>query len=139
VKKLLLVAVALPFVLVHDARAQSSVDTSPRSAVLGTWRGTSTCLVRPSACNDEVVVYRITPGASRDSVALDALKIVRGQEEDMGTLACQVTSATPPGADITCRMHNGVWKFRVQGDSLVGDLRLPDNTKFRDVRTKRGP
>ncbi len=136
--KLLVVTFALSFVLAHESRGQASVATSSTSGVLGTWRGTSTCLVRPSACHDEVVVYRITPGAGRDSVALDALKIVRGQEEDMGTLACQVTPATPPGADVTCRMRNGVWKFRVHGDSLVGELRLPDNTKFRDVRTKRG-
>jgi hypothetical protein len=34
-------------------------------------------------------------------------------------------------------MQNGVWRFMVRGDSLVGELRLPDDTKFRDVRTAR--
>jgi hypothetical protein len=34
-------------------------------------------------------------------------------------------------------MRNGVWRFVVRGDSLTGELRLPDGTKFRDVRTAR--
>src|SRR5947209_16395968 len=114
--KIAFVTFAFACVLVHRAHAQASVSTSPASTVLGTWRGTSTCLVRPSACHDEVVVYRITPGPTRDSVAFDALKIVRGQEEDMGTLMCQVTHAIAPAVGVTCRMRNGVWKFRVHGD-----------------------
>src|SRR5947209_19141227 len=109
--KLVFVVFAFTCVLVHDAHAQASVSTSPASTVVGTWHGTSTCLVRPSACHDEVVVYRITPGPTSDSVAFDALKIVRGREEDMGTLICQVAHAIAPTVDVTCRMRNGVWKF----------------------------
>jgi hypothetical protein len=36
-------------------------------------------------------------------------------------------------------MPNGTWRFTVRGDSLVGDLRLADNTRYRDVRTVRAP
>jgi hypothetical protein len=32
---------------------------------------------------------------------------------------------------------NGTWRFTVRGDSLIGELRLPDSTKFRDVRAAR--
>jgi hypothetical protein len=103
------------------------------------WRGTSTCLVRPSSCNDEVVVYHITRMRGKDSLALDARKIVRGQEEAMGALACQVAPAEAGSANLTCRMPNGVWRFRAGRDSLIGELRLPDSTKYRAVRAARAP
>ena len=102
--------------------------------VLGVWRGTSLCLVRPSACNDEVVVYRIARLNTSDSVSIDARKIVNAREDGMGVLACRLTKQ---GASVTCAMKNGVWHFTVRRDSLVGELRLPDHTKFRDVRTVR--
>jgi hypothetical protein len=104
------------------------------SSPLGTWRGTSTCLVRPSACTNEVVVYRITRLSAADSVWIDALKIVDGEEQEMGALRCGV--ATAAGL-VTCAMPNGTWRFAVRGDSLTGELRLPDKTKFRDVRAAR--
>ena len=91
------------------------------------------CLVRPSSCNDESVVYRITQ-TTVDSVAFDALKIVNGKEEDMGVLGCRLVPRT---GQLTCAIPRGVWYFTVRGDSLVGELRLPDNTRFRDVRTIR--
>ena len=67
-------------------------------------------------------------------VALDARKIVRGEEEEMGVLPCHVT---PLNGQVTCTMPKGVWHFSVRRDSLVGELRLRDNTRFRDVRTMR--
>ena len=101
---------------------------------IGVWRGTSTCLVRPSPCNDETVVYRIARIAKTDSVAFDARKIVNGQEEEMGVLNCSLNES---GTQITCTIPRATWLFTVRGDSLVGELRLTDNTKFRDVRTAR--
>jgi hypothetical protein len=105
------------------------------SSPLGTWRGTSVCLVRPSACKDEVVVYRITPAKASDSLTLDARKVVSGAEQEMGVLTCHFDS----GGKISCPIPRGTWYFFVRKDSLVGELRLPDNTKFRDVRTARAP
>jgi hypothetical protein len=100
----------------------------------GVWRGTSSCLVHPSACKDEVVVYRITRMKALDSASIDAKKIVNGQEQDMGMLACRVTTT---GAQLTCTIPHGTWRFTIRADSLVGELRLPDGKKFRDVRTAR--
>ena len=119
------------FLFASVAGAQSA---DPRAASVGVWRGTSLCLVKPSACHDEVVVYRIAPMAARDSVSFDARKIVNGQEEDMGVLSCVVTIA---GKQLTCPIRNGVWYFTIRGDSLVGEVRLPNGTKFRDVRAAR--
>jgi hypothetical protein len=118
--------------------AAQSVATRPTAArdgtnPIGVWRGTSKCLVQPSACHDEIVVYRITR-AAHDSVSMDARKIVDAREEGMGVLACALDAH---GASLTCTMRNGVWRFSIRGDSLVGELRLPDNTRFRDVRARR--
>ena len=127
-----LIALALASLLARGATAQSASQATP----IGTWRGTSLCLVRPSPCNDEVTVYRITPMKTADSVSLDARKIVGGEEQEMGVLACHFTATT---GQLACALPQGVWRFSVRGDSLVGELRRPDNTKFRDVRAKRVP
>jgi hypothetical protein len=101
---------------------------------VGVWRGTSLCGVRPSPCNDETVVYRITRVNTSDSLSIDARKIVNGQEEEMGVIGCRSAAS---GSQLTCTMPNGVWRFTIRGDSLVGELRLPDNRKYRDVSTTR--
>ena len=101
---------------------------------VATWRGTSLCQVRPSACNDESVVFRITRTAARDSLALDGRKIVNGAEVEMGVLGCRLDA---PSARLTCLIPDAVWQFTIRGDSLVGELRLSDGTKVREVRTER--
>ena len=107
--------------------------TVPGSPI-GVWRGTSLCLVHPSPCHDESVVYRISRVNATDSLSVDGRKIVNGQEEEMGVLSCGFDA---PAGRVTCRMPQGVWRFTIRGDSLVGELRRPDSTKFRDVRTAR--
>ena len=117
--------------LARRAPAQASAGaTNP----VGVWRGISLCGVRPSACHDEVVVYRITRLEASGSLSVDARKIVNGREEEMGVLACRQAMPSPA---FTCTMPKGVWHFAVRRDSLVGELRLPDNTRFRDVRAAR--
>ena len=116
-------------VLVGEMRAQAA----PPDPV-GTWRGTSLCQVRRSACHDETVVYRITRTTARDSLALDGRKIVNAAEVEMGILGCRLDA---PSARLTCPIPNGVWRFTIRGDSLVGELRASDGTKTRDVRTAR--
>lgn len=123
-------AIALLGALAQSAIAQAPSHGSP----IGTWRGTSTCLVRPSSCNDEVVVYRITPLKAADSLSVAAFKIVHGEEQDMGTLGCVLTNAD---GQIRCAIPRGVWQFSIHGDSLTGELKLPNETKFRDVRATR--
>ena len=116
------------------ARRGPAQATGAAPDPVGVWRGTSLCLVRPSPCNDEVVVYRISRSKTSDSLSMDARKIVNSREEEMGVLACRITAA---GTGFTCTMRNGVWNFTIRRDSLVGELRLPDSTKFRDVRAIR--
>jgi hypothetical protein len=91
-------------------------------------------MVRPSACNDEVTVYRIARVNASDSLTIDGRRVVNGQEVEMGVLGCRSSAS---GAQVTCAMPNGVWHFTIRGDSLVGELRSPDNKKTRDVRAAR--
>jgi hypothetical protein len=126
-----IIALAAACMLAHTAPAQAPAAASNP---VGVWRGTSLCRVRPSPCNDEIVVYRITRVNASDSLSLDGRKIVHGQEEEMGVLGCRAAAS---GSQLTCTMSNGVWRFTIRGDSLVGELRLPDNTKYRDVATAR--
>lgn len=132
--RILLAGLAVAGLFARDASAQSSSQHPATSSAIGTWRGTSTCLVRQSACKDEIVVYRIAKTNAADSLTMDARKIVRGEEQDMGVLTCGFASTT---GLLTCSIPQGTWQFRIHNDSLVGTLRLPDNTKFRDVRTVR--
>ena len=90
--------------------------------------------MRPSACNDEVIVYRVARVNASDSLSMDARKIVNGQEEEMGVLGCRFAA---PASQMMCTIPRGVWKFTIRGDSLVGELRRSDDTKFRDVRAAR--
>ena len=116
------------------ARPVPAQATAAAANPVGVWRGTSLCLVRPSPCHDEVVVYRISRSNGSDSLSMDARKIVDAREEEMGVLACRLAAL---GASFTCAMPHGVWRFTIRRDSLVGELRLPDSTKFRDVRAAR--
>ena len=131
-----LAGVAVVSLLARAASAQSPSQQSTGATPVGIWRGTSVCLIRPSSCNDEVVVYRITHLKAADSVAVDARKIVGGEEQEMGVLTCH---AVPPNGELTCTVQQGVWHFRVRSDSLIGELRLRDNAKYRDVRAIRAP
>ena len=116
------------------ARGALAQDATPKSNPVGVWRGTSKCMVRPSACNDEATVYRIARVNASDSLTIDGRRIVNGQEVEMGVLGCVSAAA---GAQLTCAMPQGVWHFTIRGDSLVGELRSPDNKKTRDVRAAR--
>jgi len=126
-----IITFAAACLLARGAFAQVPAATSNP---VGVWRGTSLCRVRPSSCNDEMVVYHIARVNASDSLSVDARKIVNGQEVEMGVLGCRSAAS---GAQVTCTMPNGVWRFTIRSDSLVGELRLPDNRKFRDVSTAR--
>lgn len=127
--RFLYLAAILSSALAHGLPAQAALPEP-----VGTWRGTSLCQVRPSACRDERVVFRITRTPTRDSLALDGRKIVDGAEVEMGVLGCRFDA---PSARLTCPLSDAVWQFTARGDSLVGELRLSDGTKVRDVRTAR--
>jgi hypothetical protein len=97
--------------------------------VLGEWRGRSTCLITPSSCNSEVVVYEIRrDSVQRDSLAIDADKIVNGARDYMGTLTCGWNAPV-----LACPFRGGWWRLTLRGDTLAGFLDLADGRRFREV------
>jgi hypothetical protein len=97
----------------------------------GTWRGTSLCTPGHPSCHDETVVYRIRADSGRFQI--DARKIVAGQEEAMGIIACDFTAAS--GA-LHCPASYGTWSFTMRRDSLTGTL-MVRNDLWRRVTVTR--
>src|SRR5258705_9422039 len=92
--------------------APASAGTADLSSVVGVWRGTSRCTVRPSSCNDEVAVYYFS-GTDRDHILWVANKIVDGKEEEMGRSECQLL---PAEHRLTCRMERGTFAYAIDGN-----------------------
>ena len=104
------------------------------SSIAGTWEGSSLCTVRNSPCHDEHVIYHIKQDTSDPTkFAIDADKIVNGQEDFMGTLQC--TFAAGKG-ELYCDTA-GDWRFTIQQNSMTGTLTLKNGTLYRNVSLKR--
>lgn len=54
-----------------------------------------------------------------------------------GGMSRRFVSAALTTARLSCPIPGGLRLFTVRGDSLVVELRLPDGTKFGDVRSAR--
>jgi hypothetical protein len=117
-----------------SAAATSPAPSTELAAVLGVWRGTSLCTVRPSPCHDETVVYYVS-GTDLDHIVIRATKIVDGKELEMGELPCQLA---PAEHRLACRIdQRGVFTFAIDGDRIHGTLDLSDGTRFRVIEVSR--
>ncbi len=117
-------------------------EAAPRAAILGTWRGTSTCVdrTRHPACKDEVVIYdfREKAGDAR-AVTLDAKKVVDGEVLPMGELdfAWDADEGAWTCEMKTSRVH-ALWSFVVKGNEITGTLvDLPGGERVRNVAVRR--
>ena len=115
------------------ALAASAARAEPVSAI-GTWRGQSLCTLRPSACKDEVIVYRFARGGSDSALVLTATKIVDGREAPLGVVDCSVGDG---GRELTCATEHGVFRYRIDGRTLSGTLTLTDGRLFRRISATR--
>lgn len=120
------------FITVLSAAQAISVDTS---VVCGIWKGTSLCQVKPSPCNDEVVVYYIKAGAKENEFTIIMNKIVSGKEEDMAVI--------PATFDLKTQRLTGImkgyaaWNFTVKDKIIEGTLLLPDGTVYRLIHVEK--
>jgi hypothetical protein len=113
--------------------AAAPAGTDDLSSVIGVWRGTSQCTVRPSACNDEIVVYYVS-GTDRDHLQWVANKIVDGKEVEMGKSECQLA---PAEHQVVCRIERGTFVFAIDGNRIHGRLDLQDGTRYRVIEVER--
>jgi hypothetical protein len=128
------------FLLAILAAAASA--PGPRDAVLGEWRGTSTCVdrVKTPACTDEVVIYHFRPkGDDPATVTLEADKVVDGKVLLMGELDC--TYDAKLGAWLSEFRNERVhilWSFVVRGRDIEGTLvDLPDRNLVRRIAVQK--
>lgn len=108
--------------------------------VLGTWRGTSTCVDKEHypACGDETVVYEVrAKGTVRDTVTIRADKIVNDAREFMGENDFGRQADGSWATDIRTRIH-AVWSIHVTGDHMTGAMvEEPVHRKIRDIKLDR--
>ncbi|HKV92999.1 MAG TPA: hypothetical protein VJW20_10660 [Candidatus Angelobacter sp.] len=116
------------------ARAQErTADTA--SAVLGDWRGTSLCLVKPSACHDEEALYHLNAAPDKPGkLFLQADKIVDGHPVTMGTSDCSFDAAKKI---LHCDLGKGYVELTLVGDRLEGTMFLADKTRWREIKLTR--
>jgi hypothetical protein len=109
--------------------------------IVGTWRGSSTCVNRElaPACRDETVVYDVRPSGKAGVATLKADKVVDGKRVTMGEFdfafdpraGCWRSEFTTP------RVH-GVWCLSIRDRTMTGRLRvLPKNADVRRVELRR--
>ena len=127
VKTLLFVILA---VTGFDASA-SSGDT----ALTGTWKGTSICQIKPSACNDEIAVYHITKGSKAGTFHVVANKVIDGKEEDMGVSDYTFNAADNSFSSYIAEYKVSI-KFFVKGNSMEGTL-MHDKTVIRIIKLQK--
>ena len=111
--------IALVAIGVFAHRTPAQATTAAPSAV-GVWRGTSLCLVRPSPCHDEHVIYRVTR-ASPGRYKLDAYKIVGGRELFMGAIDLKFEPAKTQGQPVPVSILLPVFFRHPDAPPLAGD------------------
>jgi len=129
------------FVLVV-ACAMGEASAEPVDEIVGTWRGTSTCVDRQAApaCTDEQVIYEIaaSPGQP-DSVKVTADKVVDGKRVPMGVLdfTYEASSGSWTSELDSLRVH-ALWRLSVSGATLSGTLTLlPSRAVVRRVDLRK--
>ena len=136
-KNFLYIMLALSAILQHLPGYAQQTTTDK---IEGTWKGTSICQQKYSACHDENVVYHISKKAA-NLYTMQASKIVNGEEEDMGTFDSAVYDATKQTLSFTMKdnqARNPVWLFKIDGVQMHGTLTINGNTLFRIVELKKG-
>jgi hypothetical protein len=112
-------------------------------SLVGTWRGTSTCVDKKNhpACNDEQIIYdAVAHPGFRDSVTLKADKIVNGQRESMGEMEFAKQKDGTWRADIQAPRYHLRVDFHVDGTHLTGEMiDLATNQRARVMKAERVP
>jgi len=123
------------------AAALAAQGAGDPKTILGTWRGTSTCTDRVAApaCNDETVVYVMTPGAQLGTVHWLADKIVGGQRVTMGEFELTFDAADARWETTFTNPRVTVeWWLTVDGSAMTGGARLmPGKQIVRRVDLKK--
>jgi hypothetical protein len=89
--------------------------------LIGSWKGTSICQVKPSPCNDEIAVYHIIKEIKPGIYHLVGNKLVNGKEEEMGEFDFSFSAADSTLTYID-EKRNFIIKLMVKGSTMEGIL-----------------
>jgi hypothetical protein len=135
-------AILLSFVSVALVAGPVSV-AAQSAAIVGTWRGTSTCVDREHfpACKDEQVIYdaRLTHSAP-DTVAIRADKLVSGAREFMAELFFTRQADSSWLADVRMPPVHFLVRLRPAGDRMQGTMTdVASGRRIRYISVERHP
>ena len=121
--------------------AMAALALQAADPIVGVWRGTSICQVRPSACNDEQAAYHVTRQARGGGYAFLMNKIVAGAEVTMGVLDTSFVPGTTTLTGFTYdRAHRrGTWTFTPHGSHMSGRLTDQNGIVIRVIELDRAP
>lgn len=132
---------AIAFALALAAAASVSADDSAQKKIVGTWKGTSTCvdLEAAPACKDERVIYEISAVArAADRVRVQADKVVGGERGTMGVMDYGLQSDGSWTSEFRNARVHSAWRLVVDGDRIAGTgALLPENTLVRRIELTR--
>jgi hypothetical protein len=145
-----LISLAMVFVLETIAAEPSGVPApvepalvaAPKAAILGVWKGTSTCtkVEGNELCRDETVVYNVVDVPDKPTtVSLKAARIVDDFIQPMYALYFTYRPDTGQWTSEFKRPANsGVWALTIDGDTLTGTATtLPATKIVRNVVATR--
>jgi hypothetical protein len=120
-KIVLIIVSSILATISHAQKIASAYD----SLLIGTWKGTSVCQVKPSSCNDEIAVYHITKGTKPNTYHIAANKVVNEKEEEMGAFDYDF-DVTKQILSYRDHQRNTVWNFKVTHHQMGGTLVYKD-------------
>ncbi len=127
-----LLTVAVVFIAV-SCFAQNTASNAVN--LIGTWKGTSICQVRPSPCNDEIAAYHITKEVKPGVYHMVMNKLVNGKEEDMGVGDYSFSAADKTLTYVDEKRNFSV-KFNVKGNTMEGTM-LVKNVVYRIIKLEK--
>ena len=89
--------------------------------LIGTWKGTSICQVKPSPCNDEIAVYHVIKEIKPGIYHVAGNKLVNGKEEEMGEFDFSFSAADNTLTYVD-EKRNFTIKFLVKGNTMDGTM-----------------
>ena len=105
------------------------------SSIVGIWRGDSICVLKNTACHDEVAVYRVSaiPG-KHGHVYVSGGKVVDGREVVMGSGEWRYDEST---RTLSTELPQGDIILVANGDQMQGTFTLHDKTVLRRITLRR--
>jgi hypothetical protein len=117
--------------VINTTQAQTPVGKID-TLLVGDWKGSSLCQVKNSPCRDETVVYHISKQKDADTFYVNASKIVKGVEEEMGILPFAYDKKTNQFISTAY----GTWTFNIEGSKLEGTL-LVRGQLYRKIKLNK--